>query len=64
MMICKGAIRRVSTMTLKNEKTETAKSGCVSAGTRGIPSGTQLIGCQNDELVLKKQVCVSKAAPA
>ena len=43
MMICKGAIRRVSTMTLKNEKTETAKSGCVSAGKRGIPSGTLLV---------------------
>ena len=28
----------------KHEKTGTAKPGCVSTGTRGIPSGTQLIG--------------------
>lgn len=43
MMICKGTIHRVSTMILKNEKTETAKPGCVSTGIRGIPSGTRLV---------------------
>lgn len=43
MTPCKDAIHRISTMTLKNEKTETAKSGCVSAGTRGIPLGTRLV---------------------
>ena len=42
-MICKDTIHSVSTMTLKNEKTETAKSGCVSAGKRGIPSGPRLV---------------------
>ena len=57
-----GHIRCVPTK--ENEKWKRPKSRCASTGIRGIPSGTQLIGWQNDELTLKKQVCGLKAAPA
>ena len=48
----------------ENDKWERPKSGCVSTGIHGIPSGTQLIGWLIGVLTLKQQACVLKAVPA